>query len=634
MPIVPVRSIPDTMNTPAPLSDRHEEISLILRDFLKVIKAVCLYPANNSLPQSLRQSFASRLLDTAEDYGRIRLEVDRSAIGFEGEVVHRDRSREENLAAIFFDAGITEFTFTAAMTVDDLNTLFDTLKLYLNAEEHDHDLAALLWEAEINGFGFATAEDIELADYDSSLIEEEYFKNSQTSNELIGTDSVEAYVSMFAPQAPDRPVDESKEDPDGVMSSPEVFGLGEDSAESLQTDAAARAMGLNDLPSGRRLPDTTLLLNDELKLSEEEEARMKEIREDDARFDAYKSTATLVKEMFLQEIEIKGFMETITICAKVLSETTQAGRLDVAAGLLRFVRKLESKIEARKPLWTEKLRDIFLTIGSRDRLKQLTEALNSHERVSREDLAAYLSHFDWHALSALTDLLGTLEHRHHREALCDYLVEQGRSNVDLIAKGMFDKKWYVVRNSVLILGHIGGDKALAHLRKAVDHEDRRVRHELVTALQHCPSPKAATLLKPMVTDPDAEIRQAALRSLMCRDDEETFLVVSSLVTRPTFAEVDPADQTALLIGYSKLGKERAVAHLAMLARRLNPWRNAERTLLRKVAFIALAHNPSEKAERLLESLAGNWRPDIKRKAQEALQKRRAMTSGGSNDPAD
>ncbi len=619
------------MDTPAPLSARHEEVSLLMRDFLKVIKAVCLYPANNSLPQSLRQSFASRLLDSAEDFGKIRLEVDRQSILFEGEVVYRDRSREENLAAIFFDTGITEFTFAGTMTVDDLNKLFDTLKTYLNAGENEHDLAALLWEAEINGFSFATAEDVELADFDSSLIEQEYFKNGLSSSELIGTDSVEAYVTMFAPQAPEEPVSEQADPPDGVMSSPDVFDISEDTGKVLQSDAAARAMGLNDLPASRRVPDTTLLLNDELKLSEEEEVRMREIREEDERFDSYESTAMLLKEMLLQEIDFSGFIETAVICEKVLLETVQAGRLDVAANLLKFLRKLENRIQSTRPLWADRLREIGITAGSRDRLKGLTESLNAHEQITAGHLSTYLSLFDWQALAALTDLLGELEYRHHREALCDYLVEQGRGKVELLAKGVYDKRWYVVRNSVLILGHIGDDRALSHLRKAVDHEDRRVRFELVAALRHCANPKAAALLKPLVTDADAEIRTEALKSLMARDDEETFMAVASLVTGVIFSEIDPTDQSALLIAYSRLGKDRAVAHLADLARRFNPWRNAERALQRKVAFIALAHNPSEKAEKLLKSLATSWRPDIKRKAGDALQKRRSVTTGGSDE---
>jgi len=76
-----------------------------------------------------------------------------------------------------------------------------------------------------------------------------------------------------------------------------------------------------------------------------------------------------------------------------------------------------------------------------------------------------------------------------------------------------------------------------------------------------------------------------------------------------------------------------VNHLAELALRFNPWRNAERALQRRVAFIALGYNPSEKAERLLEKLAGSWRPDLKRQANESLRKRPTVITGGGDEHA-
>ena len=52
-------------------SGQLEDIRLILRDLLKVIKVVAMYPEDNPLPQSLKRTFSERLVDLVSDYGTL-----------------------------------------------------------------------------------------------------------------------------------------------------------------------------------------------------------------------------------------------------------------------------------------------------------------------------------------------------------------------------------------------------------------------------------------------------------------------------------------------------------------------------------------------------------------------------------
>ncbi|MFQ5453810.1 MAG: hypothetical protein ACE5D6_06450, partial [Candidatus Zixiibacteriota bacterium] len=85
---------------------KKQDISLILKDLLKVIKVVSMYPEDNPLPQSLKRSFAEKLESIVEDYGKIIIEVKKDNLLYNKEVVYRDRSNEENLAGIFFETGM------------------------------------------------------------------------------------------------------------------------------------------------------------------------------------------------------------------------------------------------------------------------------------------------------------------------------------------------------------------------------------------------------------------------------------------------------------------------------------------------------------------------------------------------
>lgn len=606
-----------------PLSENtpHQDISLILRDFLRTVKAVCMYPENNSLPQSLRQSLAGRLLDLVDEQGELRFSVDRAALLYQGAIVHRDKSREDNLADIFFSAGVTEFAFRRGLTVDGLNRLLDTLRVYLTAPADSQDLPALLWEANVDGFGFQSAEDIALAEYDANFRIQEYFQQ-EDDKRLTESGRLDAglYEAVFL-NAEDLDRDRINPTIDGNLPPSELFNIDQRESEGLRAQEAMEAMGLSNLPP-QPLPSQAIIVAEQ-KATRDDLYRLEQLLAEDATFDMYESTTQMLIELLMQETTLKGFHETAIICERILSEYIAQGKIAEAAMLLVSLRMLGKRIRDEKPRWTERIEDILVTAGSRDRLHLVTTALNENAGISGDDLRRYLDVFDWQALSGITDLLGELEHRGHRDTLCAYLVERGRGKEEILARGIYDKRWYVVRNSVMILGHIGDDRALQHLRHAVKHEDRRVRIELIDAVRrHSENPKVLDILRQLVYDSDEEIHREALQAIMSFSGPEAFAAISAVVTAETFGNLDPEEQMALLIAYSRAGKEQAVPYLAGHILRFNLLRNPIRTFMRAAAFDALEQNPSEKASKLLKQFAGSWRPDIKRRAEQAIAHRK------------
>ena len=177
-----------------------EDIRYILKDFLKVIKVVSMYPDDNPLPQSLKQSFSEKLESVANEYGPITVVVEREFLVYKNEVVFRDRSKEESLAGLFFNTGITRFTLQPTLSVDEIYKLLDTFKDFLNAPKNSCDLAGLIWEAEISDFSFSTVEDIALSGYDGK-IEEQFLRSGSpgtpADHSLFGADDAEEYGSIF-----------------------------------------------------------------------------------------------------------------------------------------------------------------------------------------------------------------------------------------------------------------------------------------------------------------------------------------------------------------------------------------------------------------------------------------------------
>ena len=643
-------------------SDRKlADISLILKDLLKVIKVVSMYPEDNPLPQSLRRSFAEKLESIVDDHGEIMLGVHEHTMVYYGDSVYRNRSREENLAGIFYDAGITEITFKPGLEVLEIYKLLDVIKTYLNAPDKSQDLAALIWEAGVSGFSLKTLEDVALSEYDNNFNIREYIDDDGRSSAGQGgggSNVSDGYNSIFTREEDSGKWESSQLDISGDSpsgdSSQELqigeaipIGLEEfyrpiDDTDSngiqyneIQDSSSAQAtMDMPSMPGevapsskSELIPDSSLILNDEFKLSEEEEEIIRELIEEDAEFEPYSSTLELLKEMLLQELELPGFTETITICERVLNEFIRLARLTEASSLLEHLKKLEARIRSDKPMWADRLKEAYITAGSRGRLEGLSESLNASPDVNPTELKKYLNNFGWEALGGITELVGQLEHQRHRDAVLEFLSDRGKDNLDMIARGVFDKNLDVVRNAMSILARVADDKALSYLSKLVSHDDAEIRMQLVLLLRDCGNENALPTLKRMVSDSNPQIRRAAVNSIVSRRGRPAFEVITDVINDEKFPSLEEDDQQALLSAFSVLGGDKAVTFLSELILTNNYFRDRTLAFLRSAAFEALIVNRSEKVEQLLIRLTKSWRPDIKRQALSAIQRRRETLFG-------
>lgn len=667
------------MTAQTPKNDRLSDARLILKDMLKVIKVVAMYPEGNPLPQSLRRSFAEKLVHIVEQHNDLKFLIQADKIVLDKETVFTDSSREESLAGLFFENGVTSLTFGHPLDLLEVYKLLDVIKVYQNKSALNADLVSLLWEANFGSIKFTSVEDVALADYDGDFRVQEILVSGEGSP---AGDRQSAYDEIFREETtdpgndsggyvvelPDDVTDEELRElkklaresnaqggdqpggvvPDGrtlvnrlraARKKNAAFFLVDPAAESdqpstgndridsstLRVAEAADAMGFGDLMNRQMAaPDTALILNDEFKLTEEEELDIRSLMAKDAQFDMFESTTELLAEMLLQETELSAFFETVGICEKLTFDLVSAGRLMEAGHILANLRRLEEELSDDKPLWSERLRDSRIAAGSANRMKQLGDALNQYPQISNYDIRSYLEVFGWEALAAITDLLGDLQHRAHREFLCDFLSNRGKDNLAIIAKGVHDKRWFVVRNSVGILARINDDKAIGYLAPALKHEDKRVRLEVLNAIKERTDARTLDILRKVLLDKESDIRRTALQALLHHRGKGSFDAVSAMISDATFQTIDHDEQIEALRAYAVLGGERAVSFLRKLATRLNLLSDAMITLHRAAAFKALAHSPSQAAETALIKLKSHWIPDVRRQARDAVNLRREL----------
>jgi hypothetical protein len=518
------------------------------------------------------------------------------------------------------------------------------MKQYLNATSKALDIVGLFWEEGISNITLISLEDKRLNEYSNDFDLDDYNENKEDerlSAPYVPPENVQDYSEIFNDDK--QQINTIDLDDDSNISIEKASSFFEISPirnsstpfdslnmdpDTYQTKAASEAMGFDDLPSESNKPTATdFFFTDDFKKSREDAEMILEVLNKDADFDPFESTVEILKEMLIQEDELSTFAETVVICGKVIHEFITKGKLAEAGQVLRFLKELQDKIKEERPLWSDKIREEYITAGSRDRLNQLAETLNENDNINPVELKGYLENFGWEALTGISELIRQVENEGHRQCLSDYLIKYGAQNVDLIGKGVFDKREDVVMQTIYILGKIGNQRALSYLTKVINHPEDIIRFELLNALRDNPDDGAIRILKVCASDENAEISKKAIDIIAAQSGKQAVETLEEIIKSNIFSEFSDNDKKSLLISYSQSGKEQAVSFLSSMASKIVLFYNKHRTFCRRAAFEALRINTSEKADIALKRLSKSIFPNVKRQAKSALIWRREHISG-------
>ncbi len=595
-----------------------ENLARLIAELIKTIKVVSVYPENNPLPIKLRESFCERFSEFISESRELRLSIGSDAISFGNEPIYHDSSGDEKLASIFHNAGITEISFMPKFGYQQADEFLLMMKNFLNKIEGAEDLITLLWKTNIDGFDYQTLEDSMLGEYEGEFIAREAIKEGDLSDSRY-IDQSDGGMTVYNEIFLDDP-DEEESD------APSESGL--PAEEGFVRGKMGWAEDENELKEISK--NIARVFDQHYQLQNDDDTTAAAIIEEDAGQDFYKLAAGLVREMVLQETEYGEFVEAVTVCEKFHSEAFGQGRIDCAVETADFVLNFDKGLSPERSRWKERLHTARAAMGAKDSFIQFGKALNADPDFPPEQIEDYLSLFGWEALASVVDLLGELEHKNHRLAVCDYLSKASPRHVDILAKGIFDRRWFVVRNTSMILARIGGQRANSFLEKAAHHEDSRVRREVAIGLAEASSANSIYLLKEFLWDDDREVSRMAIESFLKLDPSFGVEPLITVINDARFAGLDDTIQEKVVVAFSGVGGEKAVEYLVKL---IDPWKfmpSSSEEFYRGVAFRALASNPSEAAEKALLKLARCLRKKIRCMAGQALAERRANLSEGQN----
>lgn len=478
---------------------------------VKTLKICCIYPSDNPIPNEFKHNLFKRLSDFLEENDELKIRVEQSKLYYEDKLILQEEKEDEGVSFALYRDGIREIAFQKGIEPEELYTFLEIVSRCLKSFLPEDDIVTLLWEKELSHIKF--------------LVVDEFL-----SEDL-----------MDLPQ----PVG-AKDLKNLQYSEVELKDEEEEKRTSIKIEME------------RLLRDLDLTPEKELK-------ELKTLLEKDKGFEPLKELFSILREIILGEKELSDFAETVNISEKLLDSLVSRGDFYLASEVLVLLKDMEKvKSDTDQSSRSQRIKEAINRAGDGERMKVLTQVLNQNSKSDLFSARKYLALLNWNAVPHLVNMLAELESFPARKMVCSVLENVGEKNLDLLGKGIYDRRWYVVRNLVTVLGRIGSYRAIPYLRKTIAHEDIRVRKETLEALSRIEAGEVIEILLKALEDSDERLRIKSAELLSQRPEQEAFLRLSTLLSRKDFKEKSEVEKEAFLKSCAQVGKDECIPLLKKL----------------------------------------------------------------------
>jgi hypothetical protein len=436
-----------------PLTEDTGAVAELIREIQKTKKLLRMYPPNNPVYASSLDSLYSKFSELLKTEGELKLKILQKSILYGNEQVYHNPEREDNLALFFFKDGVRELTFTDGLTRDELEGFMKILTSDLDSEQTVDDVVTLLWETEFEHINYVVDE--------LYLTDEEVVAEDKIYNEIKDkhTKDNEALIKAYNDAL-------TTEKTEGLVFTP----LAETDIENISAEIRRQ-----DLQKSAKL-------------------------------------ITILFELLYLQTNRGELRSIITHIKSTLEYCVLNGDFKNANYLLDLVREnIDKKLSS--DMSGNELRTIYDYINSPLMIEELGRRLDALTDIDREAFLGYIGHLGKSTITHFINLLGDVQSINGKQLLLDALTILGKQDIKVLADGLRDTRWEVVKDILYILGRIGTSGALEYLTHTFSHPDERIRREAVRVVGTLNNPNAFQYIKDALNDRSSPVRITAVRAL-------------------------------------------------------------------------------------------------------------------------
>lgn len=483
--------------------------------FVKAVKAIRFYPADNPLVMSFLRDFTTTCRAFLAEYPIFVLQIGESSFSYDDHVLFLNTDWKSSLPFVLYNDGVRELRFHNGIDDDEIRHLLELISQAPDLNPQEDDLVIMLWEQDFTHIDYLALD--ELREETASLIPESVDQYRQHIQLARATDSE---------PLPELPAMEKTEMPAPAFCyDPALYSLTPDEAAQLHDEVTTE------------IAPTAIF-----------------------------ETLDILCEMVLLAREEDGGGTAAGVMLRMQDAMLTLGDFTRAEALLARVYELLAREQELQAHQIIALRQLLVDAAIPARIERIGRMLL---RGDHDVLAAthrYLLRLPSEAIPPLIHLLEEARDTYLRRMLCDVLVEMGRQGVQAFLPFLSDSRWYVIRNIVYILGRIGNLVVLPRLTPLLNHVEPRVRQETAQALGHLHDPRSVLALGHALEDPDEVTRSIAAFSLGKIGTPNALAYLLQIMQSHQFRRKSPSEMKAFFDGLGHTRADGAVPVLAQLLR--------------------------------------------------------------------
>jgi hypothetical protein len=561
--VSPDKKAPD-LNAEMPLVEGVEtdEELILARDltsaFIKAIKAFRFYPPDNPTLKGFRDQLFKKFQFFLNKYQSFVIVVGEYDLSFKGKILYENRDVKTSLSFSLYKDGLREIRFMRGLEDWEVQGIIDILKHSETINQLEDDIVTLMWEKDFVHISY--------------LATDEFLEETP----VVVPDNVDQFRKnlVFKPLAHHVEVELAEEGSEEGMDLDQMLSKVIEEPPPFVSDRSVYFL-----------------------TSDEVEGLRKDVESEIDPIFVFHITDILFEILALEK-EREPYQDAVNILIKVLDAFLTLAEFTKATDLLKRV-YITLKTHELQDWQIESIRKIVVEAGEEVRIERIGKVLE-REEVRLEEVNAYLVLLQKNSIKPLIKLLGELKNSKARRVFCDALAEIGKNAIELFTPFMDDRRWYLVRNIIYVLGRVGKEQSLPYIQRAMNHEDIRVRREAIQALGLIGGPKAVGLLVKSLTDNDVRIRCMAAINLGKVGKKAGLVPLLEVVQSKDFYKREPAEIKAFFNAIGMVGSNEAVPVLQQLLERKSWFGRGKTDEIRIGAANAMAMVGTPEARVILE----------------------------------
>ncbi|GAB4412091.1 MAG: hypothetical protein OHK0032_08130 [Thermodesulfovibrionales bacterium] len=446
----------------------------IIQTLLKAKKTIRMYPENNPIYTKTIEDTFSRFAEFFCYRDELDLRIKQNEIFFESEQIYCNPEKDDNLALFFFKDGLRELSFKKGLSKEEIGEFLKIIALDFDREAIDDDIVTLLWEKDFENIKYVADE--------AFLLEDEDYESEATTEVKKKAPGVDELMKAYA----------------------DAFR-----AEDVKETSI---VNLTD-------KDLQMLVREIEKDLEDKTGKLSEI----------------IFEMLLHAEDTAEYEDIYRFIKDIIVYSLKQGDLKTFVDVIKRV-KDASENTVIPEIVTRQMNNLLSFISSDESIRYISEIFDSVAEIDENILNEYTGFLDRNAINPFIVALGELKSIQGRKRVINILIHLGKKDIQALARGLQDSRWYVVRNIIYILRHIGDKRAVEYLLTSAKHADIRVRREAIKALGELRSPLALQTLRDCLDDSDPSIRRSAVKALGSIGSETAKRIILERVSKKDFRD--------------------------------------------------------------------------------------------------